>query len=823
MRTIVASLRNRRPAWSGALTARRLALCAGLIAAAACAAAPPMSAEAYARAERVLDYHLRGQVLNAAVAPHWLPDGRFWYRRDGEPAMPYVLIDPKRRQRSALADPARLAAAGRRALGGASMPVVPELIEVGVAGVGGLVARFRGSAGRDVVCELPAHACRAVATQASGPPSLPAPDGRRGLYVQGHDLWLHDPDAGDRRLTTDGEASFGYGVLPDFALRGIPRRAGRIALPPVAAHWSPDGQTVFGVRYDERKVEPYPYLATATEGRFRPIVHTVRLGLLGDAEQVRDAWYRIDVESGAVRPIAVPDGWNTLTEAGVLGWSADASRVYTTIVRYDRPARLRLVEIDLRGGGVRTIREEASDTRVQLNSFTYARPAVRILPGSGQAVWWSDRSGWGHLELIDLADGRVVRPLTYGDWLVRDLVGVDEAARQVFFSANGREPGDPYQRRLYRVALDGGEPRLLTPEAADHAIDGGAGLFGGWRASQLLSPSAEYVVDSHSTVSSAPITVLRSTRDGRVIMELERADADAVYAAGWRAPRRERVKAADGRTDLYATLYLPRDYAPYGRHPVIDAIYAGPHITNAPVGFVEATAALNPVSKSSLAELGFAVIVIDARGTPGRSKAFHDVSFLTAADVQLDDHVAAISQLAQRYPGLDLGRVGIYGHSFGGYAAARALLRHPAFYTVGVASAGSHSFQGMYGGAIHGMDRLVGGRPVYADGSAVRPAPDAVPPLFAPLDNAALVDRLSGKLMLVYGDLDENAMPALTLRLAAALTGADKDYDLLYLPNQDHELFRNDPYYTRRLWDYFVEHLMGRSPPSYRLAAPGRR
>ncbi|PZQ12284.1 MAG: peptidase [Rhodanobacter denitrificans] len=822
MCTIVASLRNRRQIVSGARAVRRLVVWAALIAAPACAAAPPMPAEAYARAERVLDYHLRGQVLNASIAPHWLPDGRFWYRRDDDPALPYVLIDPERRRRTALVDPVRLAAAGRRALGGTSMPAVPELIEVRIVEADGLVARFRGDAGRDLVCELPAHACRAIAAQPLVPPLLAAPDGRRGLYVRGSDLWLHDPDAGDRRLTTDGESSFGYGVLPDFALRGIPRRAGRIALPPVATHWSPDGRSVFGVRYDERRVEPYPYLATAPEGRFRPIVHTVRLGLLGDAEQVRDAWYGLDVETATVRPIAVPDGWNTLTEAGLLGWSADASRVYTAIVRYDRPARLRLVEIDLRDGGVRTIREEASDTRVQLNSYTYARPAVSILRSSGQAVWWSDRDGWGHLELIGLADGRVVRSLTSGDWLVRDLVGVDEVTRQVFFTANGREPGDPYQRRLYRVSLDGGEPVLLTPEAADHAIDAGTGLLGGWRASQLLSPSADYVVDSHSTVSSAPVTVLRSTRDGRVIIELERADPDAVYAAGWRAPRRERVKAADGRTDLYATLYLPRDYASDGRHPVIDAIYAGPHITNAPVGFVEATAALNPVSKSSLAELGFAVVVIDARGTPGRSKAFHDVSFSTAADVQLDDHVAAIGQLAQRYPGLDLDRVGVYGHSFGGYAAARALLRHPAFYKVGVASAGSHSFQGMYGGAIHGMDRLVGGRPVYAGGSARRPAPDAVPPLFAPLDNAALVERLSGKLMLVYGDLDENAMPALTLQLAAALTRANKDYDLLYLPNQDHELFRNDPYYTRRLWDYFVEHLMGRSPPPYRITSPGR-
>ncbi|WP_425506026.1 DPP IV N-terminal domain-containing protein [Stenotrophomonas tumulicola] len=802
-------------------TSTRLLSCVLLGGSVISAHAATPDATAYARAERVLDYNLRGKVLNANVSPRWLADGRFWYSRQEASGTTNVLVSPSTRSRSLLFDDARLRLAMRE-LVDADTSMATQAVETVWSTEGsGLRIRLRLPQGNAIDCEIPAYTCSHADALPNDPRLLASPDGGHAAFERDNNLWLRSTESGhEHALTSDGTASHGYGVLPDFALRGIPRRQGRMHIPPFAVTWSPDGHRMFGTRYDERKVAPYPYLANAPRGAFRPVVHEVRLGLLGDAEQVRDAWFTLDTGGAGAKEIPVPEGWSTLPEAGVLGWSPSTDKVYTAIVRYDRPARLRLVEIDLRGGSVRTVLEERSDTRVQLNSYTYGRAAVNILQEAQQAVWFSERDGWGHLYLVDLRNGSVVRQLTSGAWLVRDVVGVNEAQRQVFFTAGGREEGDPYQRRLYRVSLDGGDPVLLTPEPGDHAIDGGSGALMGGKPSNLLSPNADFIVDSYSTHANPPVTVLRSTTDGRVLMELERADAAGVLAAGWRAPRRERVTAADGETTLYATVYLPAGYTPDGQYPVIDAMYGGPHITNAPVGFVEATSAMNPVSKSSLAELGFFVVVVDARGTPGRSKAFHDTSFLTAADTQLEDHVVAIRELAGRYPGMDLDRVGIYGHSFGGYSATRALLRHPGFYKVGVSSAGSHSFQGMYGGAIHGMDRLVGGQPVYADGGSIRPAANLVPETFRMLDNSALVDRLTGKLMLVYGDLDENAMPALTLQLAAALTEANKDYDLLYLPNQDHELFRNDTYFTRRLWDYFVRHLMGSTPPAYRIAPP---
>ncbi|UHQ24445.1 S9 family peptidase [Lysobacter sp. 5GHs7-4] len=782
---------------------------------------PTLSVEDYARAERVLDYHLKGRLKNAQIVPRWLPDGRFWYRRDGEHATEYMQVDPVARNRAPLFDSARMREAIREVLPAAAKRE-PEPLAVAIED-GALRVRFAGDANRQLSCDVVEHRCRSVALGTPDPLWLPSPDGRRAVFVRDHNLWLRELDSGrERALTRDGEAYYGYGVVPDLSLRAVPKQQGRWQRPPYLLQWSPDGRRLFGTRFDERRVQSYPMLAMAPEGGHRPVAYAIRMGLPGDAEQVRVEWYAIDVDGAgdAAQPrrIVAPEGWAPFVEADTFGWSTDRRRVYAAIGRYERSARLRLVELDLDSGRVREVLEEQSKTRAQLNGFFYNRAAVRVLAGADQVVWFSERDGWGHLYLYDLRDGRLIRRLTSGEWPVRDLVGVDEARRLAYFTAGGREPGDPYLRRLYRVALDSGEIALLTPEDADHAVEVGVGAFSGGTAIALLSPDANYVLDTYSTLESPPRTVLRSTRDGTVALELERADPSDVIAAGWRAPQRVRLKAADGRTDLWATVYFPPGYsaasAKPGQYPIIDGFYGGPHVTNAPVGMREAMVAMNPISRSSLAALGFVVLTIDGRGTPGRSRYFHDLSFGAGADPQIDDHVAAIKELAGRYPGLDLQRVGVYGHSYGGYTSARALLRYPDFFKVAVSSAGSHNFQGLYA-HFGSMERLFAGPADYGNGARLRPTPDAIALNYRDLDNAPLASRLRGKLLLVYGDLDENAPPALTAQLSAALIRANRDFDLLYLPNQNHELFRNDAYYTRRMWDYFVEHLMGAKPPAH--------
>jgi dipeptidyl aminopeptidase/acylaminoacyl peptidase len=372
---------------------------------------------------------------------------------------------------------------------------------------------------------------------------------------------------------------------------------------------------------------------------------------------------------------------------------------------------------------------------------------------------------------------------------------VDRNERVVYFAAGGREPdSDPYFRKLYRASFDGTDVRLLTPEEADHDIQSD------------FSPSGKYFVETYSTVVTPPRLLLRSLEDGDVIAELEIADAVNLYAADWRAPERFSVKAADGVSDIWVAVYLPPNSEPQRSYPIIDAIYGGPVSAIAPRSFRQSYA--SGYQQASLASLGFIVVSIDGRGTPYRSRAFREVGYGNFADPQLEDHIAAIRQIAKRYPSADLERVGIYGHSNGGYMAARALLKHADFFTVGVASAGPHNFQGLPGTGMPWM-----GIPQYEGGATTRPNDAAVPDNYQVLDNANFASGLKGKLLLICGDMDNTAFPALTLQLADALTKANKSYDLLFLPNQTHRYFVDQPYVMRRVWDYFVEHLLGKEPP----------
>jgi dipeptidyl aminopeptidase/acylaminoacyl peptidase len=323
---------------------------------------------------------------------------------------------------------------------------------------------------------------------------------------------------------------------------------------------------------------------------------------------------------------------------------------------------------------------------------------------------------------------------------------------------------------------------LLTPEDGDHEV--------------AVSPGGRFLVDSWSRVDLAPIAVIRGI-DGRVIQRLEEADISALVASGWRPPERFQVKAADGTTDIYGTLYLPSRVDSAGRYPVLDDVYPGPQANRAPFAFAAGSDA------QALAELGFVVVTIDGRGTPHRSKAFHD-----AADRNLqsggglDDHVAGMRQLAARRPWMDLERVGVYGFSGGGFASARAILMYPDFYDVAVSAAGNHDQRGyvaFWGETYQGL-----------------PQGDS----YAAQANPSLAANLKGKLLLAYGDMDDNVHSALTIQLVDALIKANRDFDLLVMPNRNHG-FGSDPYFIRRRWDYFVEHLRRQEPPRYEIRAAG--
>mgnify|MGYP001361855697 CR=1 FL=1 len=423
-----------------------------------------------------------------------------------------------------------------------------------------------------------------------------------------------------------------------------------------------------------------------------------------------------------------------------------------------------------------------------------ARKWWRVLHDREEFIWYSEQDNWAHLYLHDLNTGELKRQLTSGNWPVLEVQQVDEESGTLYFTAAGREGGDPYYHYLYSLDLAGGEPLLLTPEPAHHQID--------W------SESAEYFVDTFSTPATPPVSVIRD-RSGAVTLELERADASALVATGWQAPESFVVKARDQQTDLYGLLYRPSQFDPERRYPILNYLYPGPQSGSVGSrGFQPARR-----DKQAVAELGFIVVEVDAMGTPGRSKVFHDAYYGNMGDNGLPDQMSTIRQLAADRPWMDLDRVGVWGHSGGGFASAGAILRYPDFYKVAVSSAGNHdnrNYEDDWGEKWHGLLET------YAEpisGSSDTEEQSVPRTNYDSQANQLFAENLTGKLLLAHGLLDDNVPPSNTLLLVHALIEAEKDFDLLLLPEARHG-FGNSRYFMRKRWNYFVEHLQGVEPPS---------
>jgi dipeptidyl aminopeptidase/acylaminoacyl peptidase len=755
----------------------------------------------YRAAEAVLDASVMRLVLNESIRPTWIGGSAFWYRRERPDGGEYVWVE------GGQARPAFDHAAAARALEAATGTTVgPQALIAEAIGAeeepilhhDGRRWRFSGGVVQDL-----------GPTKGPMPGFLLSPTGDRALVVRGHDLAVVEiADGSERLLTDDGEENFAWGKYPDAALLAIARRRANIPLMPFGWSWSPDGKFVIGGRVDERHIAPYPFLESVPQdGGARPHAYDVRQALVGERGPILSVC-AIEIATGRRIPIDLDGFGDGLVHIEPLDWSADNRRVFI-IAASDETSSVALLEIDIASGAIRPLIVESITGYRKLGAELYKQPNSRIIAGGRQAIWYSERTGFGHLYLYDLATGNLIYSTTTGDWPVRDVLKIDEDQGRVYFTASGREPGDPYQRRVYRVDLDGQNLTLLSPEVADHTVDGPpeallARIFGLPRPASAFSPDSSVFVDCWSTISTPSVSVLRSTEDGSIVLPLETADASALYATGWRAPEPFVAKAADGVTDLYGAIYRP-GVAADGAAPVITAIYGGPQLVVAPHNFAASRFGVGYYGRSAFAALGFAVVVVDGRGTPLRSKAFQDAGYDRGGDVCVDDHAAVLKQLCDRDPTLDANRIGVYGHSAGGYTSARAILRHPDIFKVAFSSAGAHNFHGLY---------YAGGGPLpdYGNGIRLKPEVAAVPENYRDLDNGTLAANLRGKLLLAYGDMDENAFPAVTLQFCAALNEANRSYDLLYIPNGTH-FYLGQPYFLRRLWDYFVEHLMHETPP----------
>lgn len=768
------------------------------------AAAAPTMAERYARAAVFGDPQAHQLVLNESVEPHWTGRGaEFWYRRQTATGGDYVLVSSSG-VRAAAFDHGAIAAAASEAL---KRQVKSEALTVEELEPGKRVGLMQEA--RRLDCSLASNACVVVPSVTQNPIELASPDGRHVIFTRDNNVWIKESGSQtERRLTDDGVEGFGWGNYPDSGLLSVPRqRYGNLPFPPTGFSWSPDGRFVFGARVDERGVPPTYFLeAVPQDGSLRTKAWPVRQPFMGDAPEKTEAVV-INVATG--KRVALDSSSISIEEP--MAWSRDGTRFIAVGYSPDRRT-LFLLEASAETGAVRQIHSERPTGFVSLNALMYSAPNVRVIRGGSEVLWYSERSGYGHLYRYRVDDGKLLNAVTTGAWNVRDVLHVDEKKGRIIFTSVGHDAADPYRRRVFHVGFDGRDLRLLTPEAADHQLDGppqpqvakllGRGL------TQPVSPDGGVFVDTWSTVDQPPTTALRSTEDGRVLLQLETGDASRLLAAGWRSPIPFVAKSADGKTDLYGALYLPpgADGAAPGSLALVDAVYGGAQIHAVPHNFTEARTGIWAARAAAVAQLGFATFIVDGRGTPLRSRDFHDVAYVpNFADAGIDDQAAVVRQLVAQHPALNAERVGIFGHSFGGYVSARAMLRYPDVFKVGVSSAGIHSATSTYNLASFLPP------PVYEDGTSLRPTPKSAPENYRVMDNGRLASNLKGKLLLAFGDLDENAPFSSTAQLIDALIKADRRYDLLYLPNRGHA-FPREPYFQRRLWDYLVEHLLLEQP-----------
>jgi len=735
---------ERRPVSAGPVLPRQavssgLAVLAGALwitlpLAAAPAQGPPATAP---DAEARLALYRKAQefpdlVRGGTVEPHWLPDGTgFWYEVDGgggEGAENVIYrVDPATGAKERLgAPPDEEPGPEPRVIRPSLFPGFPPVREV------------------------------------------PSPDGRWFLTERDSDLWLRAADPGDgqdvkqgedglRRLTDDGTADFHWKVVQDELW--------------MRALWSPDGGRVLAIKEDRRGVDREPVVHWLER---TPTVEWVPLPKSGRPLARTELWVievatgdRVRIALGEEDVYQAPVGWLP-ARPGTPDAEAAPSEIFLLTAERDFGA-VRLLAADPATGAVRTVIEERSPTFVKNLSIAPGWEEIATLLPAGvpageaaaRIVWQSERDGWDHLYLYDL-EGKLLRRLTAPEsperpWPVLRVVAVDEAPGWVYFTAHA-EPGRPYDTHLYRVGLDGGGVSRLTEAPGEHDVQ--------------LSPSRQVFLDTHSTLDRPPRTELRRA-DGGLIAVLEEADVSALGPLGFRPPKPFVVKAADGVTDLHGVLYLPwwldPETAPDGALPIVEDLYAGPFRVHHQRRFVTGSA-WRGTYPQALAQLGFAVVSLDGRGTPERGKAFQDHIWRRFGQVEIPDHAAALRNLAAGRPYLDLDRVGAFGGSWGAYMTVRALLTAPDLYKAGVAANGVYDF------VDHGATGLEG----YLG------LPEDNPEGYAAGSSLTLVDRLEGQLLLMHGTADVNATFSATMKLVDALARAGKPYNLIVLPDQSH-------------------------------------
>jgi dipeptidyl aminopeptidase/acylaminoacyl peptidase len=748
-----------------------------LFAAGSLQAQPPalraLTAADYARAERFMNYNTAPLITGGAVQATWLPGDRFWYRTAVPGGFQFMLVDPARKSRERAFDQVKLAAALSKAADTTVDALHLPFTRFDLSADGAAISF--DARGRRWSCDVLGTACALAAEDAAPKNSVTSPDGKRAVFIRDWNLWVRDlPTGKDTPLTTDGVKDFGYAT----------DNAGWTSSDRPIVLWSPDSRKLATFQQDQRNVGEM-YLVDTKVGH--PVLKAWKYPLPGDSVITMIQRVVIEVDGPRVVRLQMPPDQHRSTacddvacegpgEWGDVQWNADGSRLaFASTSRDHKHEWLRIA--DAATGQVREVMEETVPTFYE-SGFDHV--SWRWLPGTNEVIWYSQRTDWGHLYLYDAATGTLKNPITTGSWKVLQLTRVDEKARTIWFIAAGREPANPYFRQLYRVRFDGKGLTLLSPEAGDHEIS--------------MAPSGAAFVDGWSAPDVPPVSALRDAA-GKDLLPLEKTDISRLVAAGWKPPIPFTVKARDGKTDLYGLLFRPTGFDSTRKYPIVNRVYPGPQIGS--VGSWAFVASRGDAQ--ALAELGFVVVEIDAMGTAMRSLSFQAAYFGDMGDNGLPDQVAGMKQLAERYPWIDLDKAGIYGHSGGGYAAAGAMFRYPDFFKVGISEAGNHDNRHYEDDWAEKWQGLLVKNP---DGTTN----------YDNQANQLVAKNLKGKLLLAHGTMDNNVPPGNTMLVVDALIKANKDFDLLLLPNRTHG-FGNEPYMVRRRWDYFAKYLLGAEPP----------
>jgi dipeptidyl-peptidase-4 len=732
----------------------------------------------YERSAR-LSEQTRNKVAHAKVEPHWFGADKthFWYRRDltGK-THEFVVIDAAQGSRQPAFDHEQLAAALSQKLGKKfesdrlDLPQL-EFAEDGASirfNAGGKGWRYAIKSNELVDAEL-------LKTDEARPQDRPrrggggrtrsrgeeSPDGKKSVVIRNHNLVLRDKQSGKEvTLSTDGTADDPYegGVV-----------------------WSPDSLHFVALKTRQPETHTVYLVESSPKDQLQPKLHSFDYLKPGDRiAHPKVCLFDVPAESEDVAsasspsnlPHAIsdqlfPNPWSI----DEIRWASDSGRV--TFAYNQRGHQvLRIIAVDAQSRAATSIINEESSTFIDYAGKRF----VDYVDDAHEIIWMSERSGWNHLYLYDSATGSVKNPITQGDWVVRGVDHVDEEHRQITFKASGVFTGqDPYYIHVGRINFDGSGLTWLTAGDGTHTVD--------------YSPDRQYLVDTYSRVDQPPIIELRKVADGSLICEVDHGDWSELLATGWKPPERFTAKGRDDTTDIFGVIWRPTHFDEAKKYPVIEYIYAGPHSAFTPKSF----AAYHGVQ--SMAELGFVVVQLDGMGTSHRSKAFHDVCWKNLGDSGFPDRIKWIKAAAEKYPQLDITRVGIYGGSAGGQSSTRGVLAYGEFYKAAVSDCGCHDNR---------MDKIW-----WNELWMGYPVGDH----YAAQSNVTNADKLTGKLMLVVGELDRNVDPASTMQVANALIKADKDFDLLIIPGAGHGAAES-PYGKRRRMDFFVRHLLDVEPRS---------